>query len=101
MREAGVTLLAGYDLGEGTALDELADWQETGALDGEALLRIGAVATPRRMFPDRAVGCPDSGCEASFAVLDRDPARDVRAYEAPRRMVVRGEDAGKRPARRP
>ena len=57
---------------------------------GEAT--AAALGTGAKLFPERRIGCFDTGCEADFLVLGDDPTVDVRALRAIRRRVMAGKE---------
>jgi len=67
-------------------LDEAMYYHELGTVDNAAVLRMLSVVTPRRIFPDREIGCLDDGCEASFLALEGNPLDDISHL---RRIAVR------------
>lgn len=79
LKRAGVTMLTGSDVFDGTVIDELVALQKTGVFSAAELLRMGTMTTPTVMFPNRRIGCFAEGCEASFVVLDRNPLTDWTA----------------------
>jgi imidazolonepropionase-like amidohydrolase len=86
LQRAGVPLLAGFDLNDRTALDELIYWQQVSQLPGATILNSGTRVTPRTLLPGRSVGCLTDGCEASFLAMREHPAVDISAV---RRADVR------------
>ncbi|GLQ21734.1 amidohydrolase family protein [Algimonas porphyrae] len=76
--QAEVTVLPGFDLNGGTALDEILYWIRIGAVTAEEALMIATKNAPQHLFPDRTVGCLEIGCEASFIALTADPRQDMR-----------------------
>ena len=51
-----------------------------------------ALATGARLFPERRIGCFETGCEADFLVLNADPIVDVRALRAIDRRIMAGAE---------
>jgi imidazolonepropionase-like amidohydrolase len=77
LHAAGVPIIAGTDTGPGI-FDEVEHWVKIGGLStGEAL--AATLATGRYLFPDRRLGCFDTGCEADFLVLGANPLADITA----------------------
>ena len=70
---AGVPVAIGADSGDLWAWDEVAYAVETGGLTPAEAIQAWAVATPRTVFPDRALGRLAAGYEASFLALACDP----------------------------
>lgn len=93
--KAGAVLLTGTDI-SGSIVDEVQQWVDVGGVSRETALRF-ALATGRRMFPERRVGCFDPRCAADFLVLRDDPRKDLRALRSIVRMVKGGEEL-KKPA---
>lgn len=80
LREAGVTIAFGSD----RWLDIEAEWDamlRTGAFTLTELIHIRCVVTPRFLYPERAIGALDVGCEASLLALESNPLEDRRAVE--------------------
>jgi imidazolonepropionase-like amidohydrolase len=77
LHDHGVSLVIGGDSPGLSPLDEAKYFHKLGALDNLALLRMLSVATPRRIFPERQIGCLEENCEASFLALVSNPLEDV------------------------
>gem|GEM_PF-195155 len=76
LREHGVRLALGSDSYGDTSVGEAMYLHSLGVLDNLALLKLWSEVTPQAIFPERALGCLQEGCEASFLVLRRDPIAD-------------------------
>jgi imidazolonepropionase-like amidohydrolase len=94
LHEAGVELHSGTDApaefivpGAGL-IEELELLQATG-LSAEAVLRISAVDTPRRLLAGDATPL-GVGARADFVVYARDPTRDLRNLSSRTAVVVDG-----------
>ncbi|UXH76622.1 amidohydrolase family protein [Roseateles amylovorans] len=90
LREAGARLLVGSDLFTGNALEEVKHLAQLGVLDKPTLLRLATQDTPRALFPQRKLGCFQTGCEASFLVLAGNPLDDLGALEKPLLRIKQG-----------
>lgn len=86
LHEHGVRLALGSDDYDDTSAGEAMYLRGLGVFDDLELLGLWAVATPRAIFPGRAVGCLEEGCEASFLVLRGNPLSD---FEHVRDIVLR------------
>lgn len=85
---AGAIFLTGTDRNP-AIFDEIEHWVAIGGMsDAEALQ--AALATGRRMFPKRRIGCFEPGCEADFVVLANDPTRDLRGLRSIVQLVKAG-----------
>lgn len=62
-----------------------------GVFDRTELLRIWSMTTPLLILPDRAVGCLDEGCEASFIGLECDPTVKFECVKAIRLRMKQGQ----------
>ncbi len=73
LAQAGVLIAIGSDDYMQTARAEIENLRAIGAFDDVTLLKLW-IATPKiAIFPDRAIGCLDVGCEASFLTLADNP----------------------------
>jgi imidazolonepropionase-like amidohydrolase len=90
LKAAGVPLLAGSDLFNGTVLAELRALAATGVFSNAELLKMATITTPRALFPKRQIGCFDTGCEASFLLLAQDPVKNIEAAMQPLLRVKQG-----------
>ena len=92
LREAGVTVLYGTDLGNtGTPAidaDEI-ELMIAAGLDGAAILDAGA-RTPAGTWHFEGLGALVPGARASFLVVPRDPEADPRVLAAPDVVVLDG-----------
>ena len=92
LREAGVTVLYGTDLGNlrdaGPSAAEVALLSRAG-LDNAAI--VDAMTTTPARFWNLPFGAISVGGEATFLVLDRDPRTDVRTLLSPRAVYLRGK----------
>jgi imidazolonepropionase-like amidohydrolase len=80
LREAGVELVLGTD-SQASIVDEVRKIASLNVFGRSELLRMLVVATPRWIFPDRDLGTPTAGSEASFVVLAENPLEDWDALE--------------------
>jgi len=76
LREHGVRLALGSDDYGDTSVGEAMYLHSLGVFDNLALLKLWSEATPQAIFPERALGCLQEACEASFLVLRSDPLAD-------------------------
>ena len=78
--KAGVRIAIGADQHRSTSMLEL-DYlhNELELFDAATLLEIGTYATPSSIFPDRRIGRFETGYEASFLALERNPLEDWSA----------------------
>ncbi len=90
LKEAGVTLLLGSDLFNGTVQTELRALEEAGVFSNAELLRMATITTPRALFPKRQLGCFEPGCEAHFLLLANDPLKNIDALMQPLLRVKQG-----------
>lgn len=94
LQAAGVPLLLGSDLFNGSVLSELQQLDRLGVLDRRQLLRMATMDTPRALFPKRRLGCFEPGCEASFLLLAADPLKDLAALDKIQLRVRQGRLLG-------
>jgi imidazolonepropionase-like amidohydrolase len=96
LRAAGVTVVYGTDLGNerdaGPSAPELELLAKAG-LDGAAIVDA-MTAAPARVFGLDHLGALAPGAEASFLVLDEDPAAHPLAIAHPREVWLRGRHVG-------
>jgi tetratricopeptide (TPR) repeat protein len=78
LRDAGAPVAVGTD-GSKSVVDEIENVRRLGVFGDAALLRIAVQETPRTIFPARKIGRLESGFEASFIVLAKNPLADFRA----------------------
>lgn len=76
LSEHSVRLALGSDDYGDTSVGEAMYLHSLGVFDNLALLKLWSEATPQAIFPERALGCLQEGCEASFLVLRGDPLAD-------------------------
>lgn len=88
LKQAGVTLLIGTDT-RGPIFEEVEHLVNIGALTRLEAVQV-ALATGRRLFPQRRIGCFEPGCEADFLVIGADPIQDVRALRDIRLRIKAG-----------
>ncbi|MEM6337659.1 MAG: hypothetical protein AAF752_13900, partial [Bacteroidota bacterium] len=76
LARAGVPIVMGADLGGLWSWDEVGYALDIGGLTPAEALQAWAVATPRAIFPDRAIGALAPEYEASFLALSCNPVSD-------------------------
>jgi hypothetical protein len=81
LRAHGVRMAIGRDSYAATAREEFVWLAGLDVLDAPSLLALWSEATPRSIFPGRAIGRLDDGYEASFLVLRSNPLENPRAVE--------------------
>lgn len=86
LHEAGAALAIGSDRYAFTSRDEARYLHRLGVFDTRTLLRLWCEVTPNTIFPGRRIGRLETGAEASFLALDRNPLDD---FDAIRRIVLR------------
>lgn len=91
LKAAGVPLLTGSDLYDGSVLDEMEALERTGVFTRAEILRMSGTDTARALFPDRDLGRFAEGAEASFVAYQADPSRDLAALRRPVLLVKQGE----------
>lgn len=79
MRAAGVSLLTGSDVFEGSVVDELVALDALKAMPRTEVLRSATMTTPLALFPARRIGCLCEGAEASLIALEGNPLVDLGA----------------------
>jgi imidazolonepropionase-like amidohydrolase len=86
--KAGARFMTGTDRNP-AIFDEVEHWVAIGGMTTAQAL-IETLATGKRMFPRRRLGCFDVGCEADFLVLSVDPSKDIRGLRRIERIVKAG-----------
>jgi hypothetical protein len=81
LKAHGVRMAIGRDSYAATAREEFLWLAGLDVWDAPGLLALWSEATPRSIFPGRAIGRLDDGYEASFLVLRSNPLENVRAVE--------------------
>ena len=79
LNRAGVSILIGSDQQVGAAIDEARYLVMLGVMTPRQALDALTRTTPQFIFPGRRIGRLAAGYEASFLVLDADPAGDLMA----------------------
>jgi imidazolonepropionase-like amidohydrolase len=69
----GATIVIGSNSYGAGITDGLIAGAHKGIFSARDLLKIASMDTPKMIFPDRAVGCMDPGCEASFIAFSSNP----------------------------
>lgn len=90
LEENGAPLAVGSNAYGSTVIDGLVAGVEKGFFEPVRILQLATRETARMIFPERRVGCLESGCEASFLVLDDDPLEDFSAIRRIRLRVKEG-----------
>jgi hypothetical protein len=90
LEAAGAPLAIGSNAYGSTAIDGLIAGVEKGFFEPARLLRLATTETTSVIFPKRRVGCLESGCEASFLVLDGNPLDDFARIRSIRLRVKDG-----------
>ncbi|HWN41411.1 MAG TPA: amidohydrolase family protein [Thermoanaerobaculia bacterium] len=99
LRKAGVHLVLGSDLYNGTSLaealflgagDNLPGFESLAVMDNLEVLRLLAETTPQAIFPGRKIGKLAEGYEATFLTLSQDPLADLKALSSITRRFKRG-----------
>lgn len=91
LKAAGVPMLAGSDLFDGSVIDEIEALHATGVFSPTELLALATSATAQTMFPTRQIGNFAEGAEASLIVYEADPSEDLRILREPRLAIKQGE----------
>jgi imidazolonepropionase-like amidohydrolase len=81
LKAHGVRMVIGRDSYAATAREEFLWLAGLGVWDTPSLIALWSEATPRSIFPGRAIGRLDDGYEASFLVLRSSPLENLRAVE--------------------
>ncbi|MXO97143.1 hypothetical protein GRI34_12020 [Erythrobacter aquimaris] len=90
LRDAGATFVIGSNAYGSPVVTGLVAEGDRSLFSNFELLRMASIDTPRVIFPNRAVGCLDTGCEASFLILSGNPLEDLAALEAISGRIKRG-----------
>lgn len=91
LKAAGVPMLAGSDLFDGSVIDEIEALHATDVFSPEDLLMLATSVTPQVMFPTRNIGNFAEGAEASLIAFDADPSKDLTILRQPRLAIKQGE----------
>jgi len=91
LKAAGVPMLTGSDLFDGSVVDEIEAMNATKIFGAGELLRLAAKTTPQAMFPERRIGIFAEGAETSLVAYDADPTHDLAVLRAPRLAIKQGE----------
>lgn len=94
LKAAGVRILTGSDLFDGSVVDEIDALAATHIFAPSELMRIATRTTPRAMFPDREIGVFEEGAEASLVAYDADPMRSLATLRVPKLAIKQGEMVG-------
>jgi len=94
LQAAGVPLLLGSDLFNGSVLGELRNLDRLGVIGRPQLLKMATITTPHVLFPKRRLGCFEPGCEASFLLLPANPIHDLDALSKIQMRVRQGRVLG-------
>lgn len=91
LRTAGITVLTGSDLWEGSVVDEVAALAATGVYTRAQALDLATRVTPQALFPGRRIGAFVEGAETSLIALESDPTRDLAALGTISVAIKQGE----------
>ncbi|WP_294136900.1 hypothetical protein [Sphingobium sp.] len=91
LKAAGVPMLTGSDLFDGSVVDEIEAMNATKIFGAGELLRLATKTTPQAMFPERRIGIFAEGAETSLVAYDADPTHDLAVLRAPRLAIKQGE----------
>lgn len=91
LKAAGVPMLTGSDLFDGSVVDEIEAMNATKVFGTGELLRLATKITPQAMFPERRIGIFAEGAETSLVAYDADPTHDLAVLRAPRLAIKQGE----------
>lgn len=91
LKAAGIPMLAGSDLFDGSVVDEIDALAATDVFTTSELLRLATMTTPRALFPDRSIGQFAEAAEASLVVYDANPLNDLSSLRKPRLAIKQGE----------
>lgn len=94
LQAAGVVLLIGSDVYEGSVLDEVESLDALNAIPRAELLRALTMTNARVLFPDRNIGQFGEGAEASLVALPGNPLTDLSMLRRPALLVKRGAIVG-------
>jgi hypothetical protein len=97
LRAAGVTLLLGSDVYDGSVLDEIENVDTLKIMSRADLLRVATMTTPQKLFPDRDVGRFAEGAEGSLVALATNPLVDLLSLRRPVLLIKRGTIIGPQP----
>lgn len=86
--QAGVVFLTGTDRNP-SIVDEIKHWVSVGGMTQTQALKF-ALASGRRMEPRRRIGCFNTGCEADFLVLAKDPTLNLESLRSITKIVKGG-----------
>lgn len=90
LRNAGVVLLIGSDVYEGTVLDEVESLDSLNVMPRAEILRAVTMVNASQLFPGREIGKFAEGAEASFVALSGNPLTDLSKLRRPSLLVKRG-----------
>lgn len=90
LEAAGAPLALGSNAYGGHTIPGILAAAEAGIMPPARLLNLATAGSAQAIFPDRRVGCLQSGCEASFLVLGEDPLSDFTAITRIRLRVKDG-----------
>ena len=91
LKAAGVPMLAGSDLFDGSVIDEIEALHATDVFSPAELLALATSVTPKALFPDRQIGNFAEGAEASLVAYDADPSKELAILREPRFAIKQGE----------
>lgn len=94
LRAAGVILLIGSDVYEGTVLDEVDNLDALNAMPRAELLRALTTTNALVLFPNRNIGRFGEGAEASLVAFKGDPLTDLSILRRPTLLVKQGTIIG-------
>ena len=92
LQAAGAPLLLSVDAYGSSHTEGLIAGVAQGYLSAVDALRIGTMATPAFIFPNRKVGCLDPGCSASFIAFGANPLTSFEAIGDIRFRLKDGEE---------
>ena len=91
LKAAGIPILAGSDLFDGSVIDEIDALAATNVFTTSELLSLATMTTPRALFPKRSIGQFAEAAEASLVVYDANPVNDLNTLRSPRLAIKQGE----------
>lgn len=91
LKSAGVPILTGSDLFDGSVIDEIEALDGTKVFSPAELLRLATTTTPQAIFPHRNIGAFSEGAEASLVVFTTDPTRNLAILRQPQLAIKQGE----------
>lgn len=91
LKQAGITVLTGSDLWDGSVVDEVAALAGTGVYTRAEALDLATRTTPQVLFPERKIGVFADGAETSLIALEADPTHDLAALETIALAIKQGE----------